>query len=326
MTRRGNGLTAAEYTPLADLSAALADAVLAALKDAGVAAYIAPVDAQPREAAGAGEPGQRLYVDAAARGRAERVLMDRLPGPRDAADAAASSRADGTTAAGDRGGDTAATADRTGDAHATSDRTGDAAASGEAAASGDGSGDAAVRGDRADDGAASGDASDAAQVDDDAPGRDDVRAGTRDEEMIWQELIAGFDADAPDTPSWPDRENIDDASPRITAARIIRPAEPPLSRPDSDPSAGDDSDAGEEGHYIPPPPPPLPRADPVTKFAWIALAGGPLYLLLTAILQWEVPGWAAFAAVAAFVGGFVTLVLRMGDERHDDGPDDGAVV
>jgi hypothetical protein len=280
MTRRGNGLTAAEYTPLADLSAALADAVLTALKDAGVAAYVAPIDAQAREASGAGEPGQRLYVDAAARGRAERVLMDHLPGPRDAPD------------------------DPSPGGHA---------------------GDPAVRGDHADDSAASGDVSDAAQVDDDT-GRDDVRAGTRDEDMIWQEIVAGFDTDAPDTPSWPDRENIDDGSPRITAARIIRPAEPPLSRPDPEAATDGDSESGDEGHYIPPPPPPLPRADPVTKFAWIALAGGPLYLLLTAVLQWEVPGWAAFAAVAAFVGGFVTLVLRMGDERHDDGPDDGAVI
>lgn len=275
MTRRGNGLTAAEYTPLADLSAALADAVLTALKDAGVAAYVSPVPAQPRETADPDEPGQRLYVDAAARGRAERVLMDRLPGPRDADEPPA------------------------------------APVTGE------------VSTDLADD--VAGDVSDAAHVDDDPPDHDDMPPPGRDEEMIWQEIIAGFDADSPDTPSWPDRENIDDSSPRITAARIVRPAEPPLSRPDPEVS-GDDSEVGDEGHYIPPPPPPLPRADPVTKFAWLALAGGPLYLLLTAILQWEVPGWAAFAAVAAFVGGFVTLVLRMGDERRDDGPDDGAVV
>lgn len=86
--------------------------------------------------------------------------------------------------------------------------------------------------------------------------------------------------------------------------------------------AGDDDD--DEGHYVPPPPPPLPSADPLTKGAWIALIGGPVYLLVTVILDWEVPGWAAFLAVAAFIGGFVTLVLRMGDEPRD--PDDGAVV
>ncbi|MGK5554301.1 hypothetical protein ACSNOI_22060, partial [Actinomadura kijaniata] len=72
------------------------------------------------------------------------------------------------------------------------------------------------------------------------------------------------------------------------------------------------------------PPPPLPSADPLTKGAWIALVGGPLYLLLTVLLSWHVPGWAAFLAVAAFIGGFVTLVLRMGDEPRDG--DDGAVI
>lgn len=274
MTRRGNGLTAAEYTPLADLSAGLTDGVLTALRDAGVAAYVAPVTAEAREAAGSAEPeasGQRLYVDAAARGRAEQVLMERLPGPRDGAE------------------------------------------------------DAMIPAEPAD-------VADAVAVDDgpddDGPADDDAVSGTvRDEDAIWQQIVAGFDAETPGTPSWPDRENIDDSGPRITAARIIRPAEPPLSRHDPEAGADEEPESGsDDEHYIPPPPPPLPRADPVTKFAWIALAGGPLYLLLTAILQWEVPGWAAFAAVAAFVGGFVTLVLRMGDERRDDGPDDGAVV
>jgi hypothetical protein len=99
-------------------------------------------------------------------------------------------------------------------------------------------------------------------------------------------------------------------------ARIVRPADPvPL------PSAGDDE------HYVPPAPPPLPRLDPVSKGAWVALFGGPGYLLLAVLLGWVVPSWAAFGAVAAFVGGFATLVVRMGDRPPgDSGPDDGAVV
>jgi len=98
--------------------------------------------------------------------------------------------------------------------------------------------------------------------------------------------------------------------------RIIRPATPaPL------PAAGDDE------HFVPPAPPPLPPLDPVSKGAWTALFGGPGYLLVAVLLGWVVPGWAAFCAVAAFVGGFAILVVRMGDRPpRDSGPDDGAVV
>jgi hypothetical protein len=99
-------------------------------------------------------------------------------------------------------------------------------------------------------------------------------------------------------------------------ARIIRPAAR-LPLP-----GGDDDD-----HYVPPVPPPLPRLDPVTKGAWVALFGGPGYLLAAVIAGWAVPGWAAFGCVAAFVGGFATLVMRMPERPpRDSGPDDGAVV
>jgi hypothetical protein len=97
--------------------------------------------------------------------------------------------------------------------------------------------------------------------------------------------------------------------------RIVRPASA------TPPPVGDDD------HFVPPQPPPLPRLDPVTKGAWFALFGGPLYLLVAVMASWQVPDWAAFCAVAAFVGGFATLVVRMGDRPpRDSGPDDGAVV
>jgi hypothetical protein len=80
-------------------------------------------------------------------------------------------------------------------------------------------------------------------------------------------------------------------------------------------------------HYIPPVPPPLPKLDPVTKIAWLALFGGPLYLLISTATGATISGLAAFFAVAAFVGGFVVLVLRMDNGRPpDSGSDDGAVV
>ena len=90
------------------------------------------------------------------------------------------------------------------------------------------------------------------------------------------------------------------------------------------PSVGDPAD----DHYVPPAPPPLPRLDPVTKGAWVALFGGPLYLLISTAIGATISGLAAFLAVAAFVGGFVILVLRMDNGRPPDSgsDDDGAVV
>jgi hypothetical protein len=107
-----------------------------------------------------------------------------------------------------------------------------------------------------------------------------------------------------------------------------------------EPGAGQDPEAvqvprtirrparGDEDHYIPPPPPPLPKLDPVAKGAWVALFGGPGYLVVATAASWPVSGLAAFCAVAAFVAGFAILVLRMhesGPGGPDDG-DDGAVV
>src|SRR6185437_14366676 len=81
-------------------------------------------------------------------------------------------------------------------------------------------------------------------------------------------------------------------------------------------------------HYVPPAPPPLPRLDPITKGAWLALFGGPLNLLISTAVGATISGLAAFLAVAAFVGGFVILVLRMDNGRPPDSgsDDDGAVV
>ena len=98
--------------------------------------------------------------------------------------------------------------------------------------------------------------------------------------------------------------------------RIVRPASsvPPPAPP-------------EDEDFVPPVPPPLPSLDPVAKGAWAALFGGPGYLLLATMAGWAIPGWAAFLAVAAFVGGFATLVIRMGEKPpRDSGPDDGAVL
>ena len=133
-------------------------------------------------------------------------------------------------------------------------------------------------------------------------------------------------------------------APGAGRTRVIRPAMPPPTAPPEPPATPEaltlpqapagprdyevsdaDDDTGE--HFIPPPPPPLPHLDPIAKGAWTALFGGPAYLFLSTLLGWKAPGWAAFVAVAAFVGGFAVIVLRLGDRpSRGDGPDNGAVL
>ncbi|CAM5230416.1 hypothetical protein SALBM135S_03670 [Streptomyces alboniger] len=90
----------------------------------------------------------------------------------------------------------------------------------------------------------------------------------------------------------------------------------------------DDFDAGDEGHFVPPEPPPLPEADVTAKFAWLAVLGGPLLILLAVLLGWQMTWWLTTLGIGGFLGGFATLVVRMGagDEEEDDDPGRGAVV
>ncbi|MFD7325581.1 hypothetical protein ACFV9D_31605 [Streptomyces sp. NPDC059875] len=88
-------------------------------------------------------------------------------------------------------------------------------------------------------------------------------------------------------------------------------------------------DDDDEGHFVPPEPPPLPEADATTKFAWLGVVGGPVLMLLTVLLQWDMTWWLTTLCVGGFLGGFATLVGRMKHDDDDDGFDDpgrGAVV
>jgi hypothetical protein len=183
-----------------------------------------------------------------------------------------------------------------------------------------------------------------------------------DEDAVWRDLVARYDVPltAEEPAPWPEREGdtatevpgtpgveVDrvpgagsDAGPGphepqvMPAPRLVRGARDPGGSTGRDlpaastgrdlPAAADDDDE----HFIPPPPPPLPKLDPVAKGAWVALFGGPGYLVVATAAGWTVSGFAAFCAVAAFVAGFAILVLRMhepGPGGPDDG-DDGAVV
>jgi hypothetical protein len=149
-----------------------------------------------------------------------------------------------------------------------------------------------------------------------APGLDTPGLDTPEADTPGADMPEAGAPEAGDAPPARGASSVPGVIPAPPQLRIIRPASPaPL--PDGD----------DEERFVPPVPPPLPRLDPLTKGAWVALFGGPAYLLIAVMVDWQVPGWAAFCAVAAFVGGFATLVVHMGERPpRDSGPDDGAVV
>ncbi|WP_419994230.1 hypothetical protein [Streptomyces boninensis] len=181
-----------------------------------------------------------------------------------------------------------------------------------------------------------------------------------DEEAIWAEIVASYDQDTADAPDIESRkiENLDldkgidpdkatgldkdaaddDPLDKGLGKSVLRPADGSNSftvyaagtgpRDWEAPEASDD-DLGEhdEGHFVPPDPP-LPKADTTAKFAWLAVLGGPLLLVLMTILQQEFTWWAGLLGIGGFLGGFATLVMRMrpGGDEDDDLPGGGAVV
>jgi hypothetical protein len=107
-------------------------------------------------------------------------------------------------------------------------------------------------------------------------------------------------------------------------SRLVKPAAGPR-----DFGLADDTefDFGDGDRYIPPPLPPMGRLDPVVAGAWIALFGGPAFLLISMLAGWQAPRWTALVSILAFVVGFIVLVIRLGDgPSKRDGPDQGAVV
>lgn len=85
----------------------------------------------------------------------------------------------------------------------------------------------------------------------------------------------------------------------------------------------DDFDETDEGHFVPPEPPPLPESDTTSRFAWLGVLGGPLLLLGVVLFQVEMVWWIATLGVGGFLGGFVTLVLRMKDDGEEEDDDPG---
>jgi hypothetical protein len=104
----------------------------------------------------------------------------------------------------------------------------------------------------------------------------------------------------------------------VDRTRVIRPAGSPRSY--TPPEEADEP-------YVPEPLPPPAKLDSTSKAALAGIIGGPGYLLVASIfLHWTISAEAALIAVAAFVAGFVTLVIKLGDRSNRDDDDDGAVL
>ncbi|MFC9426089.1 hypothetical protein [Streptomyces sp. NPDC056987] len=88
-----------------------------------------------------------------------------------------------------------------------------------------------------------------------------------------------------------------------------------------------DGDSDDEGHFVPPEPPPLPESDVTARFAWLAVIGGPVLMLIAVLLSWDMTWWLTTICIGGFLGGFATLVARMDpDDDESDDPGRGAVV
>lgn len=188
-----------------------------------------------------------------------------------------------------------------------------------------------------------------------------------DEEAAWAAIVEGYGEEPSDPPGAKPFKSVEDLAllegdmnktPKDDRAAEARPepdpedsATGPEARPDADkPALGssitfapgiggprdyqvaaakdDDLDESDEGHFVPPEPPPLPEADVTAKFAWLAVVGGPVLMLVAVLLQWNMTWWLTTLCVGGFLGGFGTLVARMshGDDEDDDDPGRGAVV
>lgn len=151
-----------------------------------------------------------------------------------------------------------------------------------------------------------------------APGH--ARPGQAGADHAGQAGLAGAPPAGPAQPGQPQPPRWDwPGSGPSDAARVVRPAGDPRNY--TPPEEPDDE------RYVPTPLPPPGRLDAVSRLALCGVVGGPAYLLIVSLfLHWDISPTAAFIAVAAFIGGFVTLVVKLGDRpRRDDG-DDGAVL
>ena len=171
-------------------------------------------------------------------------------------------------------------------------------------------------------------------------GSGDIGGEVSGDEAAWRDLIAQFDVSADREEAehpWPSSEDLPGASPAAPTTADQGPGDntDPLITADhadrivhaADPRNYSPPEEEDDERYVPVPLPPPAKLDPITKAAWVAVIAGPGYLLVASLfLNLTVSPTAAFIAVAAFVGGFVTLILKAGDRSRRDDDDDGAVL
>jgi hypothetical protein len=336
MSGRDNGLSAASYKPLVDLHPRLADAMLDALAESGVAAYAAPAvrpfvaDLYAPVLRG---PVDRLWVDADAEPTARTVLERTLPALR--------AEMEDPRPSGDR----AAGASR----HAPDSEPRPHPVSGGAAEPDEPVEPAGSR--PAEDDEPTTPISGGGRPEPAPEGPSDQTPVERrlDEDAIWAQLIARFnEAPSDRVPRWPVAEDLPaapeptepdgsgepDLRPRPTPGDVAAITGPPAGEPVELPRRSraehtpppETEPADSDEHFVPPPPPPLPQLDTMAKLAWVGLAGGPLFFVVSMLVGWEIGGWTAICAGLAFGTGFVALVSRLRAQSDEDDGDDGAVV
>ncbi len=139
------------------------------------------------------------------------------------------------------------------------------------------------------------------------------------DDLTWAQIVAGYDTPTASTVApWPVYEDVD--------AVATEDPEAPTTLLPHEPSTRFERPADED-RFVPPQPPPLPHLSAADQLSWLALIGGPAILVAAAVFSLVLPSWVTLIAALGFIGGFVSLVVRMdrGSDRYDD-PDNGAQV
>ncbi|GAA2930448.1 hypothetical protein GCM10020221_27760 [Streptomyces thioluteus] len=141
-----------------------------------------------------------------------------------------------------------------------------------------------------------------------------------DEDAAWAELVAAYgEQPDPEKGRWPATGGEDETPPAAAPAaetpttEAPKPPERPGSfivyAPGSAPATGPRphprtrTTRTTRATSSPPEPPPLPSGDVTSRFAWLAVLGGPLLLLVMVLLQQELTWWITTLGIGGFLGG-----------------------